>query len=73
MRKEARNDRKRIEKTTVVMKPEGRKVVTFPAKKDVHPKKGWINWWENITDLISRHTRKQKLKKEIEEICITLK
>lgn len=49
------------------MKPEGRKKVRFPSKKDVHPKKGWMNWWEDIADLISRHTRKQKLKKDMEE------
>ena len=48
------------------MKPEGRIKVTFPAKKDVHPKKGWVNWWETIADLMSRKTRKQKINKEIE-------
>lgn len=48
------------------MKPEGRKMVKFPAKRDVHPKKGWVNWWEDICRLIPRSTRKQKLKKEIE-------
>ena len=48
------------------MKPEGRKIIKFPAKRDVHPKKGWLNWWEKIGDCISRNTRKQKLKKEIE-------
>lgn len=47
------------------MKPEGRKKVRFPCKRDVHPKKGWINWWESITECISRNTRKLKLKKEI--------
>ena len=45
------------------MKPEGRKTVKFLAKRDVHPKKGLINWWESITDCISRNTRKLKLKK----------
>lgn len=49
------------------MKPEGRKTVKFPEKQDIHPKKGWINWWEDIAGLISRNTRKQKLKKEIEK------
>ena len=48
------------------MKHEGRKTVKFPEKRDVHPKKGWINWWEAIGDYISRNTRKQKLRKEIE-------
>lgn len=47
------------------MKPEGRKVVTFPSKRDVHPRKGFINWWEDITKLVSRRTRKQQLNKEI--------
>ena len=47
------------------MKPEGLKVVTFPSKRDAHPKKGFINWWENIACCISRKTRKQKLKKEL--------
>lgn len=50
------------------MKLEGRKVVRFPGKRDVHPiKKGWVNWWETIGDFISRNTRKQKFKKEIEQ------
>ena len=48
------------------MKQEGLKHISFPSKKDVHPKKGFINWWENIGDYISRNTRKQNLKKEIE-------
>ena len=48
------------------MKPEGRKTVKFPEKRDIHPKKGWINWWETIADCISRNTRKQKLRKQIE-------
>ena len=29
------------------MKPLGRKSVRFPSKRDVHPPKGWVNWWEN--------------------------
>ena len=49
------------------MKFEGRKTVKFPAKRDIHPKKGWVNWWETIADYISRNTRKQKLRKEIED------
>lgn len=49
------------------MKVEGRKIIRFPGKRDVHPKKGWVNWWENIGDYISRNTRKQNLKKEIED------
>jgi hypothetical protein len=48
------------------MKFEGRKTVKFPGKRDFHPKKGEVNWWEIITNCISRNTRKQKLRKEIE-------
>lgn len=49
------------------MKPEGRKIITFPGKRDVHPRKGYVNWWETIGDFISRNTRKQKLRNEIEK------
>lgn len=50
------------------MKPYGReKNVRFPGKTDCHPQKGFINWWENITEYISRSTMKQRLKKEIEK------
>ena len=48
------------------MKQEGLKHISFPGKRDAHPPKGFINWWEDIGDFISRNTRKQKLKKEIE-------
>ncbi len=48
------------------MKPEGRKTVKYTEKRDFHPKKGWVNWWEIIGDYISRSIRKQKLRKEIE-------
>ena len=47
------------------MKPEGRKIVNFPNKRDCHPKKGYVNWWENIGDYISRKTRKQKTATDI--------
>ena len=50
------------------MRPEGRKVITAKWKRDYHPKKGWINWWENICDLIPRSIRKQKFKKEYYEL-----
>lgn len=49
------------------MKPEGLKMVRFPAKRDVHPKKGFINWWENIAQCVSRNTLKQLFKKQISE------
>ena len=48
------------------MKPEGRKVVRFQGKRDVHPQKGWVNWWETIADLVSRKTRKQNIRKELD-------
>ena len=49
------------------MKPYGLgNKIKFPAKRDVHPKKGWKNWWEDIQDLISRSTAKIKLKNEID-------
>lgn len=46
------------------MKPEGRRHYNFPNKRDVHPKKGWINWWEDEGGTVSRKTRKQNLKRE---------
>lgn len=30
------------------MKPLGRKYYKDSSKKDVHPLKGWINWWEDV-------------------------
>lgn len=53
-------------KRKILMKFEGRKTVKFPGKRDFHPKKGEVNWWEVIINCISRNTRKQKLRKEIE-------
>jgi hypothetical protein len=35
-------------------------------KKDYHPKKGYINWWEDIYDFLSRGRMKQLVNKEIE-------
>jgi hypothetical protein len=49
------------------MKPEGRKVVKFPCKRDVHPKKGWVNWWETISGCVSRNVRKLNIKREVEK------
>ena len=43
------------------MKPYGReKKVTFPGKTDCHPRKGFVNWWERITNNLSRSAMKQK-------------
>lgn len=50
------------------MKPYGRgKTVHFPCKTDCHPKRGWINWWEDIADYFCRTTMKRAWKKELEE------
>lgn len=50
------------------MKPEGRKHYKNPAKRDCHPKKGYMNWWEDVCDFIPRATRKLLFKKEISNI-----
>ena len=52
------------------MKPYGRekKIKGGKAwKTDVHPKKGFVNWWENMCDFLTRSRMKQNLKKEIED------
>lgn len=36
-------------------------------KKDHHPGKGWINWWETMADLLPRTTIKKNWKREVEE------
>ena len=47
------------------MKPYGReKKITAKWKKDVHPKKGWVNWWETICGCLSRTTMKHNWRKE---------
>ena len=35
-------------------------------KKDVHPKKGYINWWEDLNNFISRRKMKQEILKGID-------
>lgn len=45
----------------------GKKVSHFPSKRDVHPKKGWRNWWEDLGEWLSRRNIKQRLMKEIKE------
>lgn len=49
------------------MKPYGRekKVKGSSWKKDCHPKRGYINWWEEICDYLSRGRIKQLNKKDI--------
>jgi hypothetical protein len=50
------------------MWPLGRKPTRFPGKVDHHPKKGFINWWENIfCDDGMKKTSRQAAKKEIQE------
>lgn len=34
-------------------------------KQDHHPKKGYMNWWEEMCNFVYRSNVKQKLKKEI--------
>jgi hypothetical protein len=36
-------------------------------KTDVHPKKGFMNWWEGLDNFISRSGIKRMWKKEIEK------
>ena len=45
----------------------GKKVSHFPGKRDVHPKKGWHNWWEDLGEWLSRRNIKQRLMKELKE------
>ena len=47
------------------MKPHGRekKIKGRNWKKDAHPPKGYINWWENMNNIIPRSTLKLKLKR----------
>ena len=45
----------------------GKKVSHFRGKQDVHPKKGWCNWWEDLGEWLSRRNIKQRLMREIKE------
>lgn len=50
------------------MKPYGREKKLQGSgawKKDVHPKKGYINWWEGMSDFLSRSRMKQNWKKDV--------
>lgn len=52
------------------MKPYGREKNVKggkPWKTDVHPKKGYVNWWENMCDFLTRGSLKQKWKKDVEQ------
>jgi len=51
------------------MKPYGREKNLKGSgawKTDAHPKKGWMNWWENTVQLLTRTAIKNRVKKEIE-------
>lgn len=50
------------------MKPYGRekKLKGVSWKRDYHPPKGFVNWWENVCNYVSRKTMKQQVKKEIQ-------
>lgn len=53
------------------MKPLGRekKIKGFNGKRDVHPRKGYVNWWEaEMNTIISRGSLKNQIKKEIKRI-----
>lgn len=49
------------------MKPYGRikNLKGLPYKQDVHPAKGYVNWWELICKPVTRSTLKRKWKRDI--------
>jgi len=52
------------------MKPYGREKKiqgTGKWKTDVHPKRGYINWWENMCKFLTRSSMKQNWKREIKK------
>lgn len=52
------------------MKPYGREKNIKGSgiwKKDYHPKRGYINWWENMCTFLTRSRMKSIVKKTIEE------
>ena len=50
------------------MKPYGRlkKIKGRSWKKDVHPPKGHINWWEDMCNFLTRGAMKQRVSKDID-------
>lgn len=53
------------------MQPMGMKPINFPNKTDCHPKKGFINWWEDIINPdFSKRSERQRVRKELQEIKI---
>jgi len=50
------------------MKPLGdRKLGYYRGKRDIHPPKGWINWWETIITRGNKSFEKEKVRNEIKE------
>jgi hypothetical protein len=52
------------------MKPYGREKKIKggkPWKIDHHPKKGFVNWWENMCDFLTRSKMKQNWKKSVND------
>lgn len=49
------------------MKPYGmiKRIGYFKGKTDCHPKKGWVNWWEDFDTIVPRATMKLMLKREV--------
>lgn len=39
--------------------------VKFQYKQDCHPKKGFINWWEDLGYYKSKSAKRHQLKKEL--------
>lgn len=37
-------------------------------KRDVHPPKGYMNWWEGLNNFVSRRKMKQRYKKIAEKM-----
>ncbi len=38
----------------------------YHNKRDCHPRKGFVNWWEDFNNFISRKKKKQETKNEID-------
>jgi hypothetical protein len=51
------------------MQPLGRKPCKFPSKEDIHPRDGYINWWEDeMSCKENKKAERQKVKKEINDL-----
>ena len=48
------------------MKPFGFKPVHFPGKTDCHPRKGFVNWWENEMAYHGKAIERRYVRKEIQ-------